>query len=67
VTYLRATADSDGSQDQSPRALHYRPAGYVQGMADLLAPILAVMDEEVDSFWCFVGFMERMVRLHAMR
>jgi len=31
-------------------------------MADLLAPILAVMDDEVDSFWCFVGFMERMVR-----
>ena len=35
--------------------------GYVQGMADLLAPILAVMDDEVDTFWCFVGFMDRMV------
>lgn len=32
--------------------------GYVQGMSDLLAPILCVMQDEVDSFWCFVGFME---------
>ncbi|KAL1921777.1 uncharacterized protein VTP21DRAFT_10419 [Calcarisporiella thermophila] len=34
--------------------------GYVQGMSDLLAPIFAVMGNEVDAFWCFVGFMERM-------
>lgn len=32
--------------------------GYVQGMSDLLAPILCVMLDEVDAFWCFVGFME---------
>lgn len=32
--------------------------GYVQGMSDLLAPILCVMQDESDSFWCFVGFME---------
>lgn len=33
--------------------------GYVQGMSDLLSPILYVMKNEVDAFWCFVGFMER--------
>ena len=33
--------------------------GYVQGMSDLLSPILFVMQNEVDAFWCFVKFMER--------
>jgi hypothetical protein len=33
--------------------------GYVQGMSDLLAPILFVIDNEVDAFWCFVAYMER--------
>ncbi|KNC34022.1 hypothetical protein FF38_05151 [Lucilia cuprina] len=32
--------------------------GYVQGMSDLLAPILATLENEVDAFWCFVGFMD---------
>ena len=37
--------------------------GYVQGMSDLLSPIVIVMDDEVDAFWCFVGFMSgRVVR-----
>ena len=35
--------------------------GYVQGMNDLLSPILIVMENEVDAFWCFVGLMDRMV------
>ncbi|CAK9298354.1 unnamed protein product [Gordionus sp. m RMFG-2023] len=34
--------------------------GYVQGMSDLLTPILVVMDDEVDAFWCFVYYMERL-------
>ena len=36
--------------------------GYVQGMSDLLAPLLVQIRDEVDTFWCFVGFMERVVR-----
>ncbi|XP_064540931.1 TBC1 domain family member 15 [Drosophila montana] len=32
--------------------------GYVQGMSDLLAPILEIQVNEVDAFWCFVGFMD---------
>ncbi|XP_069461352.1 TBC1 domain family member 17 isoform X2 [Ambystoma mexicanum] len=31
--------------------------GYVQGLSDLLAPILYVTQNEVDAFWCFTGFM----------
>jgi hypothetical protein len=27
-------------------------AGYCQGMADLLAPILCMVEDEVDTFWC---------------
>lgn len=32
---------------------------YVQGMSDLLSPILVIMENEVDAFWCFAGFMEK--------
>lgn len=35
--------------------------GYVQGMSDLLSPILLLLEDEVDSFWCFVGFMNKIV------
>lgn len=35
--------------------------GYVQGMSDLLSPILQLMSNEADTFWCFAGFMERVV------
>lgn len=37
----------------------YNPAmGYTQGMSDLVAPVLSILHDEVDSFWCFVGLME---------
>eukprot|EP00061_Rhincodon_typus_P016253 g44364.t1 len=36
-----------------------RGHGYVQGMSDLLSPILYVTLNEVDSFWCFTDFMEQ--------
>lgn len=38
--------------------------GYVQGMSDLLSPILYLLRDEVDSFWCFVGFMNKVVSIH---
>ncbi|KAI4335687.1 hypothetical protein L6164_014311 [Bauhinia variegata] len=34
--------------------------GYCQGMSDLLSPILFVMDDESEAFWCFVAQMERL-------
>lgn len=38
--------------------------GYVQGMNDLLVPILMMMEDEVDAFWCFKGLMDRCVRMN---
>ncbi|KAJ1443915.1 Rab-GTPase-TBC domain [Sesbania bispinosa] len=34
--------------------------GYCQGMSDLLSPILFVMGDESEAFWCFVALMERL-------
>ncbi|XP_033643110.1 TBC1 domain family member 15-like isoform X1 [Asterias rubens] len=34
--------------------------GYVQGMSDLLSPILMIMEKEVDAFWCFAGFLDEL-------
>lgn len=37
----------------------YNPeVGYNQGMSDLLASVLAIVQDELDAFWCFVGLME---------
>ncbi|GAB1597558.1 TBC1 domain family member 16-like isoform X1 [Argonauta hians] len=35
--------------------------GYTQGMSDLLAPVLAEIQHEVDAYWCFVGLMQRTI------
>ncbi|KAK5640793.1 hypothetical protein RI129_009340 [Pyrocoelia pectoralis] len=40
----------------------YNPGlGYTQGMSDLLAPVLCELRDEVATFWCFVGLMQRAV------
>nr|XP_006824000.1 PREDICTED: TBC1 domain family member 16-like [Saccoglossus kowalevskii] len=40
----------------------YNPGmGYSQGMSDLLAPVLAEIQDESDSFWCFVGLMQNTI------
>nr|XP_043632813.1 rab GTPase-activating protein 22-like [Erigeron canadensis] len=40
-------------------ALYDSEIGYCQGMSDLLSPIVAVMTEDHEAFWCFVGFMRK--------
>lgn len=32
---------------------------YTQGMSDLLAPVLCEIKNESETFWCFVGLMQR--------
>ncbi|KAK9275672.1 hypothetical protein L1049_022939 [Liquidambar formosana] len=40
-------------------ALYDSEIGYCQGMSDLLSPIISVMEEDHEAFWCFVGFMNK--------
>ncbi|KAJ4951209.1 hypothetical protein NE237_028041 [Protea cynaroides] len=40
-------------------ALYDSEIGYCQGMSDLLSPIIAVIEEDHEAFWCFVGFMKK--------
>lgn len=47
-----------GFQRLSPFLLF---SGYIQGMSDLLSPLLYVMENEVDAFWCFASYMDQMV------
>ena len=35
--------------------------GYTQGMSDLLAPLLAEIQNEADAYWCFVGLMQNTI------
>ena len=39
--------------------------GYCQGMSDLLSPLLWVMKDEADAYWCFSMLMRRMDALFA--
>ncbi|KAJ4803837.1 Ypt/Rab-GAP domain of gyp1p superfamily protein [Rhynchospora pubera] len=40
-------------------AIYDAETGYCQGMSDLLSPIVAIMEDDSDAFWCFVGFMRK--------
>ncbi|XP_078036787.1 TBC1 domain family member 16 [Augochlora pura] len=42
-------------------AVYNSRLGYTQGMSDLLAPLLAELNSEIEAFWCFAGLMERSV------
>ncbi|KAF9900993.1 GTPase activating protein [Linnemannia zychae] len=50
-----STSSTEISGPEEPNLLE----GYVQGMSDLLAPVFAVMGDEVMGFWAFVGVMEK--------
>ncbi|XP_072839509.2 small G protein signaling modulator 1 isoform X2 [Pogona vitticeps] len=39
---------------------HHLDVGYVQGMCDLLAPLLVILDDEALAFSCFTELMKRM-------
>lgn len=38
--------------------------GYFQGMNDLLAVIMTIIEGEEDAFWCFAGLLERIVSFY---
>ncbi|KAI4338015.1 hypothetical protein L6164_016370 [Bauhinia variegata] len=40
-------------------ALYDPEIGYCQGMSDLLSPMISVISEDHEAFWCFVGFMKK--------
>ena len=42
-------------------AVRHPGYGYTQGMSDLLAPVLAEVQSEVDAFWCFEGLMQKTI------
>ena len=35
--------------------------GYMQGMSDLLAPLLYTIHDEAEAFWSFAGLVQRTV------
>ena len=40
-------------------AAMYPDINYIQGMSDLLAPVLSTLRDESASYWCFVGLMQQ--------
>ncbi|KAK7243334.1 hypothetical protein RIF29_38127 [Crotalaria pallida] len=40
-------------------ALYDSEIGYCQGMSDLLSPIVSVILDDHEAFWCFIGFMKK--------
>nr|XP_015212119.1 PREDICTED: TBC1 domain family member 16-like [Lepisosteus oculatus] len=41
--------------------------GYCQGMSDLVAPLLSEVQDESDTFWCFVGLMQNTIFISSPR
>lgn len=37
----------------------YPEINYIQGMSDLLAPLLSTLQNEADAYWCFAGLMQQ--------
>ncbi|XP_022737384.1 small G protein signaling modulator 2 [Durio zibethinus] len=40
-------------------ALYDPEIGYCQGMSDLLSPVISVVEDDSEAFWCFAGFMKK--------
>jgi hypothetical protein len=40
--------------------MRFRAQAYCQGMSDLAAPLLVVMEDEVEAFWAFQALMDMM-------
>ena len=38
--------------------IHKPEISYRQGMTDLLAPLLAALDDEAEAFWCFTKLVQ---------
>ncbi|ELK31471.1 Small G protein signaling modulator 1, partial [Myotis davidii] len=47
-------------QSDSSSSTQHIEIGYVQGMCDLLAPLLVILDDEALTFSCFTELMKRM-------
>uniref|UniRef100_H3BEN3 TBC1 domain family member 16 n=1 Tax=Latimeria chalumnae TaxID=7897 RepID=H3BEN3_LATCH len=48
-------------------AIYNPEMGYSQGMSDLVAPILMEVQDESDTFWCFVGLMQNTIFISSPR